>query len=64
MKRKDSQQREKRAEVQAAVGKPGRARGLAKVNERGAINGQRVGTVSASLCLAKINIPTSCQETV
>ena len=53
-----------RVEVQAAMGKPGRAQGLAKVDERRAINGQRVGTVSASLCLAKINIPTSSQETV
>lgn len=53
-----------RAEVQAAMGKPGRAQGLAKVDDRRAINGQRVGTVSASLCLAKINIPTSGQGTV
>lgn len=64
MKRKDSQQREMRVEVQAAMGKPGRAHGLAKVDERRAINGQRVETISASLCLAKINIPTSGQETV
>ena len=64
MKRKESQWRERRAEVQAAVGKLGRAHGLVKVDQRRTINGQRVGTVSESLCIAKINIPTPCQETI
>lgn len=64
MKRKESHWRERRAEVQAAVGKLGRAHGLVKVDQRRTINGQRVGTVSKSLCIAKINIPTPCQETI
>ena len=64
MKRKESQWREMTAEVQAAVGKPGRAHGLVKVDQRRTINGQRVGTVSESLYIAKINIPTPCQETI
>ena len=53
MKRKESQWREMTAEVQAAVGKPGRAHGLVKVDKRRTINGQRVGTVSESLILLK-----------
>lgn len=64
MKRKESHWRERRAEVQAAVGKLGRAHGLVKVDQRRTINGLRVGTVSESLCIAKINIPTPCQETI
>ena len=58
MNRKESHWRERRAEVQAAVGKLGRAHGLVKVDQRRTINGLRVGTVSESLCIAKINIPT------